>query len=308
MVPTVAPSLGAPQTEPRRQAEEHGSLGSPMGLTVPHEWWGAPALLKSFDAAGFTWVQLDAPPPSVLARAEQRRAHAAALTGALEGTRLTPVVHAPPGLRLGSAPGDAAFEGLLCYAAEVGAPQVVYHALALVDEPGSAEPLRREAVSLGRQAWLAERLEVVIALENLAPPYPGPDPIAASPLSLRGLTLRTGSGAVGICLDIGHAHIVADLRHTSLASLVEPVADLVTLVHLHDNLGARLCAAADAAIGVDPLRLDLHLAPGMGTMPPEEAAAVISGQAWPVVLEVHPPHRPSPAELFAATAGALSGY
>jgi sugar phosphate isomerase/epimerase len=298
MVPTVLPTLRRPRTERARGAPQEPPSAGRLGLNVPHEWWPAPALLKSFDASGFTWVQVDAPPSAILARPEHRRLHAAALRRALAGTDLAPIVHAPRDLRLGSGPGDEAFAGLLRYAIDVGAAQVVYHALALVDEPHSEEPLRREGASLAEHAELAERLGIVIAIENLAPPYPGADPVAASPLSLRGLALRTGSDAVGICLDIGHAHVVAELRHTTLARLVEPVADLVTLFHLHDNLGARRLGAADGAIAIDPLRLDLHLAPGTGTLPLADAAELIREREAPVVLEVHPPHRPAPAELF----------
>ena len=305
MVPTVLPGLRGAQTEERRRARGDRSLGARLGLTVPHEWWAAPALLKSLDAAGFSFVQVDAPPASVLARPEHRRRHSDALAAALTGTELSPVVHAPGDLHLAADGGEAAFDGLLRYAAELGAAQVVYHALALVDEPASEAPLRREAAALGRQSELAERLGVAIAVENLAPLYPGPDPIAASPLSLRGLVLRTGSDAIGVCLDLGHAHIVSQLRHTSLTRLVEPVADLVTLVHLHDNLGSRQRLSPDGAIAVDPLRLDLHLAPGAGTLPAEEAAAVIAATPAPVVCEVHPPHRPAPAELFESVAGAF---
>ena len=56
---------------------------------------------------------------------------------------------------------------------------------------------------------------------------------------LRGLANRIGSERLGICLDLGHAHIVAERRRTSLEALIEPVLDTVTLFHLHDNLGAR---------------------------------------------------------------------
>jgi sugar phosphate isomerase/epimerase len=308
MLPTVLPTLRGPRAEQDRSARRQPAITSRLGLTVPHEWWAAPALLKSFDAAGFSWVQADAPPPAVLTRAEHRRLHAGAFASALDGTRLGAILHAPTALRLGSPEGDEAFEGLLRYAAEAGAMEVIYHALALVDQPGSEEPLRREGASLARQAELAERLGVGISIENLAPQYPGADPIAASPLSLRGLALRTGSEGVGVCLDLGHAHIVAELRHTSITRLVEPVADLVSVIHLHDNLGARHLGSAAGAMGVDPLRLDLHLAPGMGTLPLEAAAAVIRETSAPVVLEVHPPHRPSPAELFESVSRSIRPY
>ena len=38
-----------------------------LGLSVPHEWWPSAPLLKSYEAAGFAWVQLHSPPLSVLA-------------------------------------------------------------------------------------------------------------------------------------------------------------------------------------------------------------------------------------------------
>jgi hypothetical protein len=82
------------------------------------------------------------------------------------------------------------------------------------------------------------------------------------------------------------------------------VTDLVVLLHLHDNLGARQLVSPEAAIAMDPLRLDLHLAPGAGTLPIADATEIIADTSAPVVLEVHPPHRPPPAELFESLAGA----
>jgi sugar phosphate isomerase/epimerase len=305
-MPTVLPSLR------RRRAERHArgrvdraDLDARLGLTVPHEWWAAPALVKSFEAAGFGWIQVDAPPAPLLAVAKLRTAHAQALALGLRATALEPIVHAPAGLRLGEPGADEPFAGLLAYAADIGASLVVYHALGLPDEPAAEDALAREAAALTRHVGFAEDLGIGIAIENLAPVYPGPDPVSASPLSLRGLALRTGSDAVGVCLDLGHAHIVAELRHTSLAGLVEPVADLVTVVHLHDNLGARAFVAADHEPGVDPLRLDLHLPPGRGTLPLAEVAPLLAAIEAPIVLEVHPPNRPTPAALFSTVRRSL---
>jgi len=296
-MPTVLPSLRRRRAE-RNARVDSTDLGARLGLTVPHEWWPAPALVKSFEAAGFGWIQVDAPPAPLLAVAKHRATHAAALANCLGATALELIVHAPAGLRLGERDTDEAFAGLLAYAANVGASQVVYHALGLPDEPAAEDALAREAAALARHVGFAEDLGIGIAIENLAPVYPGPDPVSASPLSLRGLALRTGSDAVGVCLDLGHAHIVAELRHTSLARLVEPVADLVTVFHLHDNLGARAFAAPGHEPGVDPLRLDLHLPPGRGTLPLAEIAPLLAAIEAPIVLEVHPPNRPTPAELF----------
>ena len=129
---------------------------------------------------------------------------------------------------------------MLSYAAEVGAAQVVYHALALPEGRG----LRAGA---GRRGALARRAtraspsgsRSTIAIENLAPLFPGPESLSANPIMLRGLVRRIGSPAITICLDLGHAHIAADLRNTSVELLCEPVLDLVGVFHVHDNLGAR---------------------------------------------------------------------
>ncbi|MGH2953187.1 MAG: sugar phosphate isomerase/epimerase family protein, partial [Solirubrobacterales bacterium] len=265
-------------------------LAGRLGLSVPREWWASAPLLKSYEAAGFAWVQLHSPPRSVLADARQCIQHAAAVGTALATTGLDAVLHAPGELRAGDPSADAALERLLSYAAEAGASHVVYHALALADEPGSEFELAAETRSLARLAPIAERLGVRIALENLAPLNPGPETISANPISLRGVAQRIGSDAVGLCLDIGHAHVIADQRHTSVERLCEPVLDLVTCFHVHDNLGARRRPSGDQ-LGTDPLRLDLHLPPGRGTVPWQRVAPMLSAHEAPLVLEVHPPFR-----------------
>lgn len=272
-------------------------LAGRLGLTVPHEWWPSAHLVKSFEAAGFAHVQVDAPPPSVLSDQRLSTQHAIALQAALATTGLCPILHAPPGMRLGRADDDRAMDGLIGYAAEIGAAQIVYHALALPDEPANEDALRFETAALGRAARRCEDLNLRIAIENLCPLFPGPETVSANPMSLRGLANRIGSDAVGVCLDIGHAHVVAELRRTSLERLIEPVLDLVCLFHAHDNFGARRVEDRGGALGVDPLRLDLHLPPGRGTVPWHAASPLVTAHHAPVVLEVHPPYRPRAGEL-----------
>jgi sugar phosphate isomerase/epimerase len=226
--------------------------------------------------------------------------HATALAAALATTGLVPVVHAPPDLRVGAREADRAAQGLLAYAAEIGATHVVYHACALPDAPESEDALLFEARSLAALSLRAERLGVTIAVENLAPVFPGPEQLSASPMVLRGLVNRIGSERIGICLDVGHAHIVAELRRTTLEALIEPVLDTVTLFHAHDNLGARW-QPVGVQSAVDPLRLDLHLAPGRGTLPWERLAPRLAGHEAPLVLEVHPPYRTRAEELYRST-------
>src|SRR5262245_53192908 len=112
------------RTAVRTPGRSGPTLAGRLGLSVPYEWWPSAPLLKSYEAAGFDWVQLHSPPPSVLADARQLTRHGAGAVASLRTTSLRTVVHAPTGLRLGDADSDRAFEGLLAYAAELGAEQV----------------------------------------------------------------------------------------------------------------------------------------------------------------------------------------
>ncbi len=118
----ISDVTAAPQGTGRGSAQEsRDPLSGRLGLSVPHEWWPAAPLLKSYEAAGFSWVQLDAPPLSVLINRRACIEHAAAVWESVATTGLTTVIHAPGGLRAGSAAGDHAFGCLLSYAAEAGA-------------------------------------------------------------------------------------------------------------------------------------------------------------------------------------------
>ncbi len=262
-------------------------------------------MLKAFEAAEFAWAQVHAPPPSVLEVPRLCTAHAEAVRAALETTGLRIVVHGPNQLIVGTDESDRVFEGLMLWCSEIGAELVVYHARNLPDAPATEQRMLFETRSLARFALLAERLGVTIAVENLAPTFPGPEPLSASPLALRGLVQRIGSERVGICLDIGHAHVIADMRHTTVDRLCEPVLDMVALFHLHDNLGARWDRATTP--GIDPLRLDLHLPPGRGNLPWDRVAPLLDEHAAPLMLEVHPPYRPRTAELGRSVTRLLVG-
>jgi len=296
---------------PTQEIPELASTSTPqplagrLGLTVPHEWWPSAPLLKSFEAAGFALAQVDAPPPSVLADARPMSRHAKAQREALEAIGIGTVVHGPGSLLAGTPAADRVFEGLLAYASEIGAEYVVYHGHALADEPESQDRLLAETRSLARLAVRAERLGVTIAVENLAPVYPGPELLSHTPMTLRGLVHRVSSPNLGICLDLGHAHIAADLKHTTLEHFVRGVLDSVVLFHAHDNLGAR--RGGEAPAGLDPLRLDLHLPPGRGTLPWARLAPRIADHWAPIVLEIHPPNRPAAEELYRSSVSELAG-
>lgn len=268
-------------------------ISTRLGVDVPRGWWPTAPLLKGLEAAGFAWVQVRTPPRSMLCERERLLRHAGALRRALDACGLNLVLHGPDDLVAGDPAHDRALDGLLDYAAATGARYVVYH------PAGVREACAREEESLRARVPRLERLGVTLAVENLAPVYPGPPRLSHDPLHVRDLVLSLGSPRIGMLFDAGHANIVAGLRGTDVRSLLEPVLDAVVLFHLHDNLGARRTGAM--ASTVDPLRLDLHLAPGGGRLSWGAVAPLLLGRDVPAVLEVHPPHRPDPLSLHGAT-------
>lgn len=275
-----------------------------LGLSVPDEWWPARPLLKEIEASGFGWVQLPSPPAGVLADSRNCIRHARDVQAGLKSTGLRAILHAPADLLLGEPVADQALEGALSYAAECGAELVVYHARAMPNGRRAEDRMLLEARSLAKLALVAERLGVGIALENLAPVFPGPETVSANPLALRALARRINSPAVGLCLDIGHANVIAGLRRTSLPRMVEPVLDMVSLFHLHDNLGARWHDPIPSP-ELDPVRLDLHLPLGRGTIDWQGLAPSLLNHEAPLLLEIHPP-RATPAELAVSASRALT--
>ena len=245
----------------------------------------------------------------MLADRARCRRHARALRAALETSSLRLVLHAPDDLSAGTIEADSAFAGLLDYAAEAGAELVAYHGLNFVDaggpdRPGAHERARLEEGSLQGHLQRAHTLGVTIAIENLAPVHPGPPRLCHDPLAVRDLVRRLGSPAAGMLLDVGHLHITAEASHSDPALVAAAVAPEVVLFHVHDNLGVRR-RDIDAP-GVDPLKLDLHLPPGRGSLPWGRIAGALRDHDAPLLLEVEPSQRPALPELTAGLLRALA--
>ncbi|HEY8584181.1 MAG TPA: sugar phosphate isomerase/epimerase, partial [Capillimicrobium sp.] len=266
-------------------------LDGRLGLNVPRSTWPTPPLLKSYEAAGFAWVQIHTPPVAMLARRELARRHARAMRAALEPTGLRVVLHAPDDLSAGADLHDRAFGGLLDYAGETGAQRIVYHGLnfrTAADATSAralGERIALEEASLRRFAPAAARIGATICVENLAPVYPAP-PLAPrvchDPLEVAALVVRVDELAVAMLLDLGHAYITGAARRTALSDTIDAVGDAVALFHVHDNLGARRHDVQ--APGVDPLRLDLHLPPGAGSIAWARTAPALRQHDAPLML------------------------
>jgi sugar phosphate isomerase/epimerase len=283
-------------------------LTSRLGLNIHRDHWPTTAALKGVEAAGFAWAQVHTPPRAMLCDRERLRRHARGIRAALEPTGLRLLLHGPDDLVLGALDHDRAFDGLLEYAVEAHAEIVVYHGLNHLDADGPAGERSRlraegEERALARLGRRAHALGVMVAVENLAPVFPGPPRLTHDPLRIHELVRRLHNPSVGMLLDLGHAHITCGIAGTDLADIVHRVVPEVVLFHVHDNLGAR---RHDLGFpGVDPLRLDLHLPPGAGTLPWDPLRETLLRHRAPLMLEIEPSHRPGALSLLATQSAAV---
>jgi sugar phosphate isomerase/epimerase len=303
-------AIGRTRTpEPFAATTEHRPLGDRLGLDVPREWWPTAPELKRLEACGYGWVQLHAPPLAMLADPVAVRRHADCLRAVLAPTSLRVVLHAPDALRAGAREHERACGGLLDYALAVEAEVVVYHGAQLpvaegVEADRVEDRLLAEECALRRLAARAARIGATIAVENLAPVYPGPPQLSHAPLFVRDLVRRIGSPALGLALDLGHAHVTSQLAGAALVDVLAATRDDVVLFHVHDNLGVR--HGPGTPPGIPPLRLDLHLPPGRGTLPWRALAPQLRAHAAPLLLEIAPAHRPDPLRLATVSAELLT--
>jgi sugar phosphate isomerase/epimerase len=302
---THAPAPLAPPAEGR-------PLGGRLGLDVPRETWPTAPELKRLEACGYGWIQLHAPPVAMLADPLCVQRHGDCLRAVLAPTSLHVAIHAPADLRLGEPAHDAAFAGLLDLCVAVGGAYVVYHAACQPVAEGAAadrveDRLLAEERALRQLAARAEQVGVMIALENLAPAYPSPPApplLSHAPLFVRDLVRRIGSPAVGIAFDLGHAHVTAQLAGSALVDVLAAARDEVVLFHVHDNLGVR--RGPGTPPGILPLRLDLHMAPGRGTLPWRAIAPLMRTHPAPLLIEVALAQRPDPLRLATVSAELLT--
>ena len=282
-----------------------------LGLNLHRDAWPTARVLATHEEAGVRWLQVHTPPAPMLADRARARRHARALRAALETSSLRLVLHAPDDLSAGTIEHDRAFAGLLDYAAEAGAELVAYHGLNFAEAEGPAAARLRERAQLEERSLIpllqrAHSLGLTVAIENLAPVYMSPPTQrrrSHDPLAVRDLVRRLDQPAAGMLLDLGHLHITADATRSDHAAVLAACAPDVALFHVHDNLG---CRRGIDAPGVDPIRLDLHLPPGRGSLPWARIAGMVASHEAPAMLEVERSHRPALEVLAADTTRLLA--
>ncbi len=216
------------------------------------------------------------------------------LGGNLDSSRLLPVqellleaglaytVHAPLEVNLMDLAARQVqrdvLDASLRFAGSIGAQIVVCHAgqrIASRDARYSFKgQLAVERRALREAGETAGELGITIAVENYYPELPlvrgAVYDYSVWPSELAEQIASVDHPAVGLCLDVGHAALAANVFGFNYFEECNAAAPLVRHVHLHDNL------MKTNLLGEPPVSEhlvyglgDLHLPPGMGTVPLE---------------------------------------
>jgi sugar phosphate isomerase/epimerase len=162
------------------------------------------------------------------------------------------------------------------FANAIGAGMVVCHAGQRIGSRDARYSLKNQLVAeraaLREAGALAIELGVTIAVENYYPELP----IVRGAVydysvwlwELAEQISAVDHPEVGICLDVGHAALAADFFGFDYLEECTTVAPLVRHLHLHDNL-MKTNLTGEPAVSEHPVYGlgDLHLPPGMGSIP-----------------------------------------
>lgn len=276
--------------------------------------------LSGLAELGCPWVELQIHGLDLIWRGQlvaERLTKLREITAALP---LRYTVHAPDVLNLMAAPEErpyhlAALHASIDVAAAIGAPLVNLHPGRYVAEEafGSGrlpatddriELLEMEADLLRELGAHAQAAGVQIALENMRPYADGsPYCYGELPDLLAEQVGRVDHPAVGMTLDLGHAHLAARMYAFDLLPMVTAVAPLVRHVHLSDNYGVASRSTEKAQGGLVAVgRGDLHAPPGCGDAPLAAALQRLEAFAGVTILELRTRYRPQFGAALRTTA------
>lgn len=308
-----------------------------VGIKIDHDWIDGhlsrlEPLLRRLDTIGCDLLEMYVPALNwvrgghlVAAEAERARAVLAPY-----GFRLA--LHAPNDLSLiRSALHRTVMDAVLDLARLLGAERIVYHSaqIALQDPHRFLAPLPDDAQldDMWQQetGWLrqygrrAADLGLALCVENRDPHLweisalgMHQKPAWELPQYHQGIRLdlltrqveAIGLPNVGLCLDVGHAHLAAPFwPEPDYLQGIHDCAAWVQHVHFHDNFGRIDDISTSLAERLVFGEADCHLPPGWGTVPLGQALKILheAGYRGDIVLELRPRYQDALEEAFANT-------
>jgi len=244
--------------------------------------------LRFFETVGYDYVEIPVDAVDVIYRGRLLPQRLRLLKRSLQSFDLRYTVHAPLALDLRTREGYELqlelFSSSLEFTREIGAEIFVYHYGRKGDDPELEERLLE---GVRRVAARAEELGVAICVENIEI-----DTIE----NVVDFVRQVDRGAVGMTLDLGHGYLAASRFGFDFLEAVQAAAPLVRHIHLSDNFGlfeeTRLVSydlykqipyRRRLALG----RGDLHLPPGWGEVPWEEALRQLGDYRGVLTLEYY---------------------
>ncbi len=273
--------------------------------------------LRHITDIGFTGAEINAHSTSAIVNGQLRSRQVERIKAILRQFDLHYTVHAPNRLNLAyGEPADMQADVLracLEFCGAIGARVLVYHSglqaldavraglRGLLTEEELAAGREREVAALRALAPLATDLDVTIAVENGDPHLWEYNVLKAHGRNPEELVIHharlqippiieqlaaVGDSAVGLCLDLGHLHVAAHAVGFDFLEAVGQAAPWVCHLHVNDNFG-KLDTGFDHEASRLPFgEADLHLPPGWGAIPYQEAFARLSDFHGTLVLEI----------------------
>jgi sugar phosphate isomerase/epimerase len=256
------------------------SVGINQPWSCPNGPFGLAGDLKSLKGSGADFVELMPNELGVILGGDLDPVRLRMVQELLLGAGLAYTVHAPLEVNLMDLSSyeiqRSVLEASVRFAGSIDARVVVCHAGQRIGPRDAQHSLTKqlaaERLALRQAGDLAEELGVTIAVENYYPDLPvirgAVYDYSVWPSELAEQISAVDHPAVGICLDVGHAALASRVFDFDYIEECAIIAPLVCHVHLHDNLMKTNLTGAPPVSEHPVYGLgDLHLPPGMGTIP-----------------------------------------
>src|SRR5919107_3136260 len=259
------------------------SVGLNQPWSCPTGLFGLAGDLESLKGCGADFVELMPAELGVILGGDLELARLRIVQELLLEADLAYTVHAPLEVNLMDLSAHEAqrrvLEASIRFAGRVGAGVVVCHAGQRIGPRDARHSLRQqlaaERLALRQAGDIAGELGVTIAVENYYPELPvvrgAVYDYSVWPSELAEQIAAVDHPAVHLCLDVGHAALAANVFDFDYFEECNAAAPLVRHVHLHDNL-MKTNLLGEPPVSEHPVYGlgDLHLPPGMGTIPLED--------------------------------------
>ena len=244
--------------------------------------------LDFFEKLGYDYVEIPVDAVDVIYNGRLYRNRMLELKRILDSHQLKYTVHAPNALDLRDLENQAVqmdlFKASLDFTAEIGSEIFVYHYGKKSDDPKAEVNLKEKILEI---ANYAQNLGIIVCVENIE-------------IDLVENVVRFVENVnhenVAMTLDLGHAYLAANYFGFDFLDSVRMASHLVKHIHVHDNFGR---FEEKRLKGYDQYKLipyrrllslgkgDLHLPPGWGKVPLDDALDILKDYEGVFMMEYH---------------------